>query len=547
MKVIPSVVYRFKSKAEEKLYKLLKEMKSEPGSIALHSQNLAEHDYKEWCEIDYILIMAKGIFVVEVKGGRISRGKDGLWRYRDKYNVVHTRSEGPFDQAQSGKYALKNALIKEFGDQEMKNVSIGWGCIFPDTVNIPQSEEVSKETIIDAKDCDTPEKLLKAINKAMDYWFNKKYYYKEIDSEKIRKMHMGLRPVFEITPSISVRVNEIFNQLVCLTDRQYHIIDAADECSRILCTGGAGSGKSVVALEIARREALKDKRVAFISSGRFFCEYIKKSFVHTGIDFLQADTDAGKLIGVSGVLYDCLVVDEAQDLMNIQTIEVMGDILKNGFEEGNWYLFLDPNNQKGLLGKFEDDAYEYVRELSDHSVKFKQNCRNTPQIIVQTQLMTGADIGVSMFDGQGEKVIIRKYSNYAEGANLFDKQIKSWQNEDVDLRDITILYVADISDTFIAVLKGTIATKIYPLSSKTVNLRPINKLATCNILDFKGLESKYIMVVGLENLNEDPGYIRILYTGITRANAVLWLAVPEAKQALIDKMRLENYKSRDPL
>jgi hypothetical protein len=55
------------------------------------------------------------------------------------------------------------------------------------------------------------------------------------------------------------------------------------------------------------------------------------------------------------------------------------------------------------------------------------------------------------------------------------------------------------------------------------------------------------MVVGLENLNEDPGYIRILYTGITRANALLWLAVPEAKQALIDKMRLENYKSRDPL
>jgi superfamily I DNA/RNA helicase len=72
-------------------------------------------------------------------------------------------------------------------------------------------------------------------------------------------------------------------------------------------------------------------------------------------------------------------------------------------------------------------------------------------------------------------------------------------------------------------------------------------LATCNILDFKGLESKYIMVVGLENFNEDPGYIRILYTGITRANAVLWLAVPEAKQALIDKMRLKNFKSRDPL
>ena len=538
VRVVPSVVYDFKSDAEKKLHRLLSKMKGSSGAVALHSQNLPEHSYKEWCEIDYVLITPRGILVLELKGGRVERSDDGIWKFKDRFGKVHTKSEGPFDQAKSGMYALKDALEHSLGRSKLAHVSFGWGCVFPDTIHVPHLTETTSDTIIAAKECKTAETLSIALRKLSDYWFSKKARHRDLSATEIQSIHMALRPSFEITPALATKVDSIFQKMVSLTQGQYMIVDAADESQRILCSGGAGTGKSLVAMEVARREANKGKRVAFISSGALFGAYVKETLAPSGVTFVELKPSGRKLLLNKGETFDCIIVDEAQDMMNWGLLDVFSAILKDGFEAGNWHLFLDPNNQRGVLGSYEEDAFEYARGISDHAVKLKRNCRNTPQIITQTQMLTGADIGVSQLDGQGEKVRIRTYENSEALANLLIEQLNEWQRDGVDLRDVTLLSAEAVDESILSILRGKWSGRLYILNRDTVNARPLNKIAVSDIRSFKGLESKYIIVLGLDRFENEPSHIRSIYIGLTRANAILSLFIPREKQPIIDELYL---------
>ncbi len=49
--------------------------------------------------------------VVEVKGGRLAR-RDGLWTFTNRYGETTSKREGPFEQARSAMFALRDALEK---------------------------------------------------------------------------------------------------------------------------------------------------------------------------------------------------------------------------------------------------------------------------------------------------------------------------------------------------------------------------------------------------------------------------------------------------
>jgi hypothetical protein len=535
MRIIPSVVYEFNSDAERKLFEMLREVELGGGAVALHSQNLPEHDYKEWCEIDYVLILPEGVFALELKGGRVTRNGSGIWEFTDRFGNIHKKSEGPFDQASSGKYALKKALESALGASNLSHVSFGWGAVFPDTVHVPRLTETPDETVIDASGCKTPVSLEASLQKLAAYWFKKKKYYKRLSREEMHEIHMALRPTFELIPALSARVDEVYRKMVGMTERQFEIVDAVDESDRIICTGGAGSGKSLVAMEVARREAQKERKVAFVSPGGLFGAHVRESLVPAGVCFVELDIQQGKLNCPDSGVFDCIVVDEGQDMMNWGLLDEFTRILKDGVEQGCWYIFLDPNNQKGLQGRFEQDAFDYVSKLVDTPLKLKSNCRNTPQIILQTQLLTGADIGVSRLDGEGEKVIMRTYSSRHESATLIIDIIKKWKGEGAELSEITLLTAGPFEDAFPDGLPGPWKSRTYELDEETVNSRATDGLATARITAFKGLESKYIIVTGLENISDEDVDVRTLYTGMTRANVMLFILIPNESEPLFNK------------
>ena len=50
----------------------------------------------------------------------------------------------------------------------------------------------------------------------------------------------------------------------------------------------------------------------------------------------------------------------------------------------------------------------------------------------------------------------------------------------------------------------------------------------------------YIMLVDLDEMSREAEQMSRLYVAITRANAVLWIAVPEDKSELFEEIKGEN-------
>jgi hypothetical protein len=86
--MIPSVIHReTKSNAERKVFDLLENLEMEDGWTALHSLNVSEHQYKQWCELDFVIVGPEGIIVLEVKGGGVEC-KDGIWHFTNRIGEV---------------------------------------------------------------------------------------------------------------------------------------------------------------------------------------------------------------------------------------------------------------------------------------------------------------------------------------------------------------------------------------------------------------------------------------------------------------------------
>jgi hypothetical protein len=74
-------------------------------AFALSALNLAEHDYKRWGEIDFLIVMEDALIALEVKGGAVSCS-NGTWRFEDRIGRRIEKRESPLAQAQSAYSSL---------------------------------------------------------------------------------------------------------------------------------------------------------------------------------------------------------------------------------------------------------------------------------------------------------------------------------------------------------------------------------------------------------------------------------------------------------
>ena len=322
--------------------------------------------------------------------------------------IYHRKSEGPFEQAQSGMYALRKMLEEEFGRTAVASLLTGWGVIFPDISFKIKSPEAPLDVVCDIDKISSDSEVIKYINDLYEYWDSQnKYRKKQISKISIDKFVKYLRPNFDLVPTLKKRIDEIVEQVVQLTEEQYTLLDSIETNNRIVCSGGAGTGKTFVAIECARRES-EEKKVAFISLNRNFIQFVRSNLDGVDVFAFSELPETGK--------YDMLIVDEGQDLLSCDMLEKLGGILECGLEQGKWRWFMDFNNQSGVYGDYESreeqlkeaaDAKDYLFEITEVRQELKRNCRNTKEIVLQVEITTGADIGKTIIEGQGPKVIYK--------------------------------------------------------------------------------------------------------------------------------------------
>jgi hypothetical protein len=534
------------SDAEKKLFKVIENVDFGDDSICFHSMNISEHEYKNWAEIDFIIISSRGIICLEVKGGRVAY-EDGIWTFTDRYGKTHSKSEGPFTQVSTATYALDEYLKKNNNINIFKKYVVGWGVVFPDIKWSTISPEMPKEIVCDkylARETSSFEKYLK---KVYGYHEEKnRTRKKRMSSDEIRNLKNILRPNFDHGQSLSDISDEFYKKIVKFTDEQYIYLDQIEDNARIICSGGAGTGKSFLAIQTALREAKKNKNVLVTSLHEIFVKYLENQFHEK--DLLNITVLPLNEIRTNSYAqkFDLVVVDEAQDIMNVDDIDCLDGLIKGGLEKGRWRFFLDENAQAGIIGKFDKCVFQIIKDYSSTIQKLSQNCRNTSQIVLETEDTTEAYIGKTRIEDNGPKVQYKKIKNDSEEVVEIGKYLEKLVTSEVPLNEIAILSPVRYEKSIIRNIEPYWKKAIENINADNICSKYQRHILFSSIKDFKGLERKHILIIDTDLLPEDNNLFKsFLYVGMTRAQINLWIAMRINFAKIKDDLQLARYKNEN--
>ncbi|WP_339665579.1 NERD domain-containing protein [uncultured Pseudomonas sp.] len=539
MRVNPSVVYHFESKAEERLFLKFNNIELEEGT-AFHSLNIPKHEKKQYAEADFVVLSVHGVLVLEVKGGRISV-RDGDWYTENRNGDVSRLKESPVSQVTSAKEALVNLLLEKDLGFDVTKINFGFGVMFPDVKAGDLGVELTKEMVFDAIDMDR-DHLKRWLEKLYKYWAERKKIRGKLSSEQVAQLKNALRPEFDKGRSLLAEVDTAWQSLIALTEHQYAAVDTILDNKKVVVKGGAGTGKTLVAIRAAEELDQQRVKVLFLCRNPVLASFLKARLRRTEV--LVLDFLAFRERIESGTLqsFDALIVDEGQDMLDMTSIGLLDEAILGGFVDGRWYFFTDPNNQGALYADIEAEALDYLRECSA-SVPLSRNCRNTRQIALQTLLYTGGDIGRGSIDSEGVPVKTKglKFSTTGELASLIENQLSEWiDDESVKPGDITILSPLPFEESVVTMIDRRWRRKITVINESFGERWPDTQLAYSTIRDFKGLENKYVMLVDTDKLVESTNSINQLYVAMTRANVLLWLPISDQARSWFDSNMEKN-------
>ena len=525
MRMIPDhVSAATKSNAEKELFQRLKLVDGTDWSFALHSLNLAEHVWKRVGEIDFLVAGPRGIYVLEVKGGGVSCER-GIWRFTDRAGRSHRKRESPFSQARSAMFSLQRRLEESMPREALSRVTFGYGAVFPDCDFALESVEWSPEMVIDRRQLARKDGVQRSLGLLATYWRGKPGPRNGLLGKAEMAQVLGLlRPDFDVIPSLQHVADAADAELARLTTNQFRALDAHERNSRIVFEGGAGTGKTLLAAEICRRERASGRSTLFTCRSGVMAGFVASQQGMDGVDVIPF----ARIPSTEAARYDTVVIDEAQDVLNFDDLAILDRILTGGLQDGRWFVLLDSNNQRGLVGIFDQEAMDYLRSFRPADLILNDNCRNTREIVSRTQAMTGADVGISTAGTGPEVEVVFEVTSELRAAAV-GRRLQAFAESGVEPDEIVLLSPLPLHESTYGQLPARWRQRIDILNLQGVQRRPKSRFGFATIADFKGLESRFILLADIA-AKEHELDLPALYVGMTRARIGLWIVLDEGSR-----------------
>jgi hypothetical protein len=205
-------------------------------------------------EADFLIAHPdRGILVVEVKGGVIRYDpRTDSWFSNDV-----RLEQSPFAQVQRTRYRLRDVL--EASRIRGIEFTFAEAVAFPDADVGPGDLPIGEvpDRVIDASDLDDVEP---AVLRSFET-FGLHDKGPVFGRPGVNALTAAVAGSVEINRSLGGQIAETEAALIRLTENQYEILDALDGNQRLLVVGGAGTGKTLLAIEEARRLAAQGLRV----------------------------------------------------------------------------------------------------------------------------------------------------------------------------------------------------------------------------------------------------------------------------------------------
>ena len=443
---------RLASATERRVWAALGEQLAD-GDLLIAGQRVTDH-LKDH-EIDFLVaIEGAGIVCVEVKGGEVTHnGRDWL----QHLHTGRVKTIEPVRQVRQARYALRDFIEK---DPRWTQGRVRWNHI----VVLPNSDFSQDFALTDCPrwmvvDRDDFPNLVARIR---DVAHSQKPDLPLLTAAGIEQLRTALGG--RGLPQRDVVARALHNEDAAdiLTDQQAVILTATRLLNRVEVRGGAGSGKTFMAVEQARRLANAGQRVALICYSHGLASYLKRitagwsrrqrpgyvgEFHDLGIDwgaetgpdesernaateqYFEHDLPA-RMLELAATLpdgrrFDSIVIDEAQDFADSWWDPILAALRDP--DAGGIYLYSDEGQR--VFDRTGTPPVPLVPLILDH------NIRNTRQIA--TAFGPLVDHPMRFLGGEGPEVrfvACERDQAHEVGDDQVDVLLDAgWRPEDVAL------------------------------------------------------------------------------------------------------------------
>lgn len=452
-------------------------------------------------EADFVLAHPElGVLFIEVKGGQISYDeRKDQWASTDRHGITHNFRKSPVQQA----VACKHELMRKFQKSKKwpnTRVLAHHGVVLVDTIDPGVKVIGGYETEIFCFAKNFERNFLSWIEGRLRNHRDKNEGGP--GSEGIEAIYEVLATPLKLRTTLSrfsaADINEM-NQL--LTGIQLQTLAEIEIENRLVVEGGAGTGKTVVACELASRSNSSSLNVALstVSDALLTDFKIRLGESNPNLHIISID----ELVQHESK-FDLIIIDESQDVDWSHWTKIEGKLLS---DKSKLVCFMDSNQAIYRI------AADLETRLRAKRITMRVNLRNTQKIgKVINNLYSGPLTSVCGPEGMEPRLTI--VSDIDSAIVGICKELKKLNEEEVV--DYSAMAVLSDNKDFVRKLQQSLKAAI--IFNSPANNRALNTLTVDTVFNFKGLEAPFVFIF----LDSDSGNSRELsYVASSRARTYL--------------------------
>lgn len=490
--------------------------------------NVLENNLFE-SETDFIIFNPnKGVICLEAKAGNV-KYEEGKWKYGSNIVMSH---DGPFNQASTNKWKLTTYIRNNHLEYLLEKCKFLHAVWFPSVplekfkgIDLPSEADLN--LLLTIESLNNIEEDIERIYKVQ---LPNKIETNLNNNEVKVILNKILAPNFNLISLEEIKLNHKNQVFKKMLNEQVALLNYLEEQNSAIINGMAGTGKTVMALEKARRHSDKGEKVLFLCYNYYLKEHLKDTYKYENVDYYTIDGLACKLTNsakpdynyLNEVLlemydkksfpYQHIIIDEGQDFGkdSIEEVDVLEslklNVLENENIHGTFYLFYDKNQmiQSENIPSYIDDA--------DCKLTLYKNCRNTINIARTSLRFLGNSKTPKMYDGALVGELANMYFSTTKVNNVYtlNKLIDSLiENKYTNIQILT----CKTEDT--SIFKDECVGGKYVYNG--------NKIPFTTCRKYKGLEAEAIILVDIDKDLIKEELEQILYVGSSRAKFKLEL------------------------
>lgn len=502
-------------------------------------------------ECDFVIAHpVHGFLAIEVKGGGISRNPETEEWISIDHMGFHNRIKDPVLQCRNSKYTILKKL-KTFNELKNKRFNAKCGIIFPDSCHPNEDLGIGYPIEIFC--------FREEFSNNFERWIIQRMSGEEPDE-------LGMEGIEILTDILAKKIHlhvppghileEVEKSISVLTVDQYHILEEIEEIERAAISGGAGTGKTVLAIEEGIRQSSKGVPVLITCFSGSLSNYIRQKLIkypditvlsfpklcgryikNAGLE-IPGDVSLPQLLRITypqllstainktrGPYFSAIIVDEGQDFLPNWWI-ALEDLLDKSGTSQKFRIFYD-SNQK-IFGK----NLKLPPDFRPVPIRLVQNLRNTKNIFRYVNRFYEG-FKIRTIGPEGPEVEYLEKNSYLELKQIIKEKILNFtSNGKIAPENIAIL-VPD--DAYLQQFFSEDKFADHPLVKSYMRQR--GSIVVDTIKKFKGLESPVVFLLINSDIIEKED---LLYVGLSRGSTYLFVCGDSNSIEYFKKLLLQD-------